>query len=148
MQQIRRIAMTLASSLNSYAKELAHWWQVQREKIRDIEALRAMSLPEIEELTGEMGLSRSQLEALVKAGPEGAVEMDRMMAALDIDPAAVQSVHPATMRDMRITCATCADKSVCRHTLADGTATALLTSFCPNSEELLDFAKRPDLCST
>ena len=140
--------MTLASSLNGYAAELAHWWQVQREKIRDIEALRAMSAQETDELSGEMGLSRSQLEALVKAGPEGAVEMGRMMEALDIDPAAVQSAHPATMRDMRVTCATCSDKSVCRHTLADGTAAALLTSFCPNSEELLDFAKRPDLCST
>jgi hypothetical protein len=139
--------MTLASSVNSYAAEVIHWWQIQREKIRDLEALRAMSEREIEELSGEMGLSRGQLEALVKAGPEAAAEMERMMAALDIDPAAVQSVHPAMMRDMRVTCATCTDKDMCRHTLADGTAAARLTSFCPNSQDLLELANRPELCS-
>ena len=136
--------MTLASSLH----DLAHWWQVQREKFHDIEALRAMSDHEVAELSGEMGLSRGQLEALVKAGPEAAAEMERMMAALDIDPEAVQAAYPAMMRDMRINCATCPDKRLCRHTLAEGTATALLTSFCPNSEELLDLARKPDLCST
>lgn len=135
--------MTLASSLH----DLAHWWHIQREKFRDIEALRAMSDHEIEELSGEMGLSRGQLEALVRAGPDAAAEMERMMAALDVDPEAVQVAYPAMMREMRINCATCPDKSLCRHTLADGTAAALLTSFCPNSEELLDLARKPDLCS-
>jgi hypothetical protein len=135
--------MTIASSLH----DLAHWWQMQRDKFHDIEALRAMSDREIEELSGEMGLTRGQLETLVRAGPEAAAEMERMMAALDIDPDAVQAAYPAIMRDMRINCATCPDKSLCRHSLVDGTAAALLTSFCPNSEELLDLARNPDLCS-
>jgi hypothetical protein len=139
--------MTLASSLHDYAAEVAHWWQIQREKLRDIESLRAMGEREIEELSGELGLSRNQLEALVKAGPEAASEMELMMAALDIDPAAVRSTHPAMMRDMRVTCATCTDKDECRHALADGTAASLLTTFCPNSDELLELAKTPDLCS-
>lgn len=139
--------MTLASSLREYAIDLGHWWQVQREKVRDIEALGAMSEREIDEISGEMGLSRGLLEALVKAGPDAADEMDRMMAALDIDPVAVQSAHPAIMRDMRVACATCADKTACRHALAEGTAAALLTSFCPNSDELIEFTKQPNLCS-
>lgn len=139
--------MTLASSIHDYAADLAHWWHIRRDKFRDIEAFRAMSANEIEELSGEIGLSPGQLEALVKAGPEAAVEMDRMMAALDIDPAAVQSMHPAMMRDMRVTCANCGEKSACRHALADGTATLLLTSFCPNSDDLVELAKQPELCS-
>lgn len=139
--------MTLASSLHEYAAELSHWWQARREKIRDIEALRAMSDREIEELSCEIGLSRPLLEALVRAGPDAAAEMEKMMAALDIDPAAVQAAYPAMMRDMRVNCATCGDKGTCRHSLADGTAPALLTTFCPNADDLLELAKRPSLCS-
>lgn len=133
--------MTLASSLHEYAADFGHWLAARREKYRDLEALRAMSEREIEELSGELGLSRLQFEALVKAGPEAAAEMERMMAALHIDPADIQDAHPMMMRDMRVTCATCGDKRACRHALEDGTAADRLTDFCPNSEELLDLAR-------
>jgi hypothetical protein len=139
--------MTLASSLHDYARELGQWWQAQRERLRDLEALHAMSDREIEELSGEMGLSRGQLEALVKAGPDAAGEMDRMMAALEIDAAAVRAAYPAMIRDMQVNCATCGDKGTCRRALAEGTAPALLTTFCPNSDELLELARSRDLCS-
>lgn len=137
--------MTLASSLHDYAAEIGHWWQIQREKYRDIEALRAMSPREIEELGGELGLSRLQFEAIVKAGPEAADEMIEMMAALGVDPAAVQAAYPALTRDMKVTCATCGDKRTCRHSLEDGTAPALMPTFCPNADEMIAFAKRAEL---
>ena len=139
--------MTLASFVHDHAQEMSHWWQARREKLRDIAALRSMSAREIEELNGELGLSRQQLEAMVQAGSHAADEIERMMAALDIDMAAVRANHPETLRDLRVACATCGDKRVCRHTLAEGTAPALMTTFCPNADELLSLAPRPELHS-
>lgn len=128
--------MRLASSFRDYATELGHWWKVQRERNLDIAALRSMGQHEIEELSGELGLSLAQFEALVRAGPEAAAEMERMMAALDIDPEAAQADRPALMREMKVTCATCGDKRDCRHALDDGTAAEQHAAFCPNAEDL------------
>ena len=137
--------MTLASSLHDYVQEFSHRWQSHREKLRDLEAIRGMGAREIEELSGELGLSRSQLEAIVKAGPHAADEMETMMAALDIKFDAVQQAYPSMVREMQVNCETCGDKGTCRHALEDGTAPALVTTFCPNAEELLELAKRPDI---
>lgn len=135
--------MTLSSSVRDYATELGHWWKVQREKSNDIAALRSMGLHEIDELSGELGLSRAQFEDLVRAGPDAADELDRMIAALGLAPETVQASHPATMREMKVSCATCGDKRTCRHALAEGTAAARMASFCPNADELADIARHP-----
>lgn len=139
--------MTYRALLDEQMSKVGDWWQTKREKYRDIAALQAMSARDIEELSGEMGLSRASLEALVRAGPHAAGEMQAMMTALDLDPAAAQAAYPAMLRDMKVTCATCGDKPSCRHLLADGTAAALYPTFCPNAVELQEIAKRPDLHS-
>jgi hypothetical protein len=66
------------------------------------------------------------------------------MAALHIEVDAAREAYPAMVREMQVNCATCGDKGTCRHALEDGTAPALVTTFCPNAEELLELAKRPD----
>ena len=134
--------MTLASSFRDYATELGHWWKVQRERNQDLAALRTMSRHEIEELGGELGLSLAQFEALVRAGPEAAAEMERLMAALDIDPARAQTDSPGLMREMKVNCATCGDKRACRHALDDGTALQRHAAFCPNADDLAELADR------
>lgn len=139
--------MTLATFVHDHAKEIGHWWQTRRDKLRDMATLNSMSNREIEELSGEIGLTRDQLEKLVLAGPHAADEMERMMVALDLDPSAVRAARPDGLRDLNVTCANCRDKRNCRHALADGTAAALLTTFCPNADELLALAARPELHS-
>lgn len=134
--------MTLASSFRDYATEIGHWWKVQREKNQDLSALRSMSQDEIRELSGELGLSLAQFEAVVRAGPEAAAEMERMMAVLGIDPALAQADSPAVLREMKVNCATCGDKRGCRHALDDGTAAEQHAAFCPNAEDLAEFARR------
>lgn len=133
--------MTLASSFRDYASEIGHWWKIQREKNQDLAALRSMSQHEIQELSGELGLSLAQFEALVRAGPEAAAEMDRMMAALEIDPQRARAEHPGLLREMKVNCASCGDKRGCRHALDDGSAAARHADFCPNAEELADLAR-------
>lgn len=137
--------MTYTALLQDRISKVGQWWQTRLENYRDLAALQAMSEREIEELSGEMGLSRAALEALVRAGPHAADEMEQMMAAMDLDGAAAQAAYPAMFRDMKVTCATCGDKSTCRHLLADGTAPALASTFCPNAVELQELAKRPEL---
>jgi len=133
--------MTLASSFRDYASEIGHWWKIQREKNQDLAALRTMSRHEIQELSGELGLSLAQFEALVRAGPAAAAEMERMMAALDIDPERARSERPGMLREMKVNCATCGDKRGCRNALDEGTAAARHASFCPNAEDLADLAR-------
>lgn len=133
--------MTLASSFRDYASEIGHWWKIQREKNQDLASLRTMSQHEIQELSGELGLSLAQFEALVRAGPEAAAEMDRMMAALDIDPDLARAERPGVLREMKVNCATCGDKRGCRHALDEGTAAAQHADFCPNAEDLADLAR-------
>ena len=139
--------MTLASFVHDHARDIGRWWQAQRAIGNDISMLRTMSADEIDELTGELGLSRAQLEALVRAGPNAADETERMMAALGIDPAALAAAHPDNLREIRLTWSTCGNKSTCRHALAEATAAALLKSFCPNADELLSLAAEPALRS-
>ena len=117
------------------------------EKRRDLNEVRAMDPQDIAEICGEMNLTRAQLEALVKAGPDAADEMERMMAALGIDPEAAQTIAPSAMREMQVACATCGEKRVCRHALDEGTASALMESFCANADELRDMAKRPEFAA-
>lgn len=133
--------MTFATSFRDYASELGHWWKVQRERNQDLAALRSMNQHEIQELSGELGLSLAQFEALVRAGPEAAAEMDRMMEALDIDPELARMNRPALLREMKVNCATCGDKRGCRHALDDGTAAAQHTTFCPNAEDLAELKR-------
>ena len=135
--------MTRASSFRDYATDLGHWWKVQRERRHDIAALRSMGLHEIDELSGELGLSRAQLEDLVRAGPDAAAELERMIAALGLDPDTIQASHPAAMREMKALCATCGEKRTCRHALGEGTAAPRMASFCPNADELADIARQP-----
>jgi hypothetical protein len=137
--------MTLASSFRDYASEIGHWWKIQRERNQDLSALRSMSQDEIRELSGELGLSLTQFEALVRAGPEAAAEMERMMAALGIDPARAQTDRPAVLREMKVNCATCGDKRGCRNALDHGTAAEQHAAFCPNSEDLAALARQQNV---
>lgn len=137
--------MTLVSSRQQCSAGLGRMWQASVGKFRNLEELRALSQYERQQLADELGLTQSQLEAVVAAGPQASDEVERVMAALGIDASKARAAHADMIRQLRITCATCEAKKICRHALADGTAAALMQSFCPNVGELADLASRKEM---
>ena len=91
---------------------------------------------EMAALARDTHLEPSQLRALSNAGVGGAKLLERMLAALGIDPRTLKTMDARTARDLQTTCSLCTSKSRCRRSLAVGTAAAAYPKFCPNASAL------------
>jgi len=88
---------------------------------------------ELDRIAHELGVSRGELDDLVRRGPHAADELPRMMAALNLDAAAVARTEPLLMHDMERICAHCASKRQCREDLDEGTALQNYDEYCGNT---------------
>ena len=96
---------------------------------------------EVMRMAKDIGVTPSQLEELVRKGPDSANLLKRMLVALHVDPKIIADIDPLIMREMKWLCITCSNKKRCEHELAKGTATEHFHEFCPNAvsiDELLD----------
>jgi hypothetical protein len=96
---------------------------------------------EVARMAKDIGVTPSQLQELVRIGPDSANLLKRMLVALDVDPKIIADIDPLVMREMNWLCITCGNKKRCKHELAKGTATEHFHEFCPNAvsiDELLD----------
>jgi hypothetical protein len=87
-------------------------------------------------LAQDFGIPLSELRAISLKGPDGAKELLQMLKALDIDPAVLNRLQPAVMRDLQHHCCTCDHKRECRDDLAAGRAGETYHDFCSNAETL------------
>jgi hypothetical protein len=96
---------------------------------------------EVMRMAKDIGVTPTQLEELVRKGPDSANLLKRMLDALHVDPKIIADMDPLVMREMKWLCLTCNNKKRCEHELAKGTATEHFRKFCPNAvsiDELLD----------
>jgi hypothetical protein len=96
---------------------------------------------EVMRMAKDMGLTPSQLQELIRKGPDSANLLKRMLVALHVDPKMIADMDPLVVREMKWLCITCNNKKRCEHELAKGTATEHFYEFCPNAvsiDELLD----------
>src|SRR5262245_5260521 len=96
---------------------------------------------EVMRMAKDIGVTPSQLQELVRKGPDSANLLKRMLVALHVDPKIISDMDPLVMREMKWLCITCNNKKRCEHELAKGTATEHFHEFCPNAvsiDELLD----------
>ena len=94
------------------------------------------------------GVTPSQLQELVRKGPDSANLLKRMLVALHVDPKVIADIDPLVMRELQWLCITCNNKKRCERELANGTATEHFREFCPNAvslDELLDQKGQPVL---
>jgi hypothetical protein len=87
------------------------------------------------------GVTQTQLQELIRKGPDSANLLKRMLVALHVDPKIIADIEPLVMREMKWLCITCSNKQRCEDELAKGTATEHFHEFCPNAvsiDELLD----------
>jgi len=96
---------------------------------------------EVMRMAKDIGVTPSQLQELVRRGPDSANLLKNMLIALRVDPKTIADIDQLVMREMKWLCITCNNKKRCEHELAKGTATEHFHEFCPNAvsvDELLN----------
>ena len=88
---------------------------------------------EVMRMAKDIGVTPSQLQELVRKGPDSANLLKKMLVALRVDPKIIAEIDPLVMREMKWLCITCNNKKRCAHELAKGTATEHFHEFCPNA---------------
>lgn len=91
-------------------------------------------------VAADLGLTIPALKEVVAKGAGAYDLMARMMAAFDLDPAALRETEPEQMREFELTCSLCAVKGRCKREIDAGTAAANARSFCPNAAAFQAFA--------
>jgi hypothetical protein len=95
-----------------------------------------VSADELAMMARDVDVEPLQLRALSKAGTGPAKLLTRMLAALRIDPNALNTMDVSMARHLQATCSLCASKSRCRRSLAAGAAATAYREFCPNAATL------------
>jgi hypothetical protein len=106
-----------------------NWLQHRRE----ISELQGFDFSEFNRVAHELGLSTSDLQALVRQGPHAADELPKLLTALGIDSEAMLRIQPLIYHDMERVCATCMQKRRCNHELAAGSSSAHYEEYCINA---------------
>ena len=100
---------------------------------------------EFSRIAQDLGVSTTDLDALIQRGPHAANELPKMIAALNLDANALRRAQPLVMRDMERVCGLCNNKRQCNSELAAGTAAQNNADFCSNSPTLGFLAKETGL---
>jgi hypothetical protein len=122
-------------------KAIADWVTRYRNAIGFNNEFGMCGPDEVMRMAKDIGVTPSQLQELVRKGPDSANLLKRMLVALHVDPKIIAEIDPLVMREMKWLCITCSNKKRCEHELAKGTATEHFHEFCPNAvsiDELLD----------
>ena len=122
-------------------KAIADWVTSYRKAIGFNNEFGMCGPDEVMRMAKDIGVTPSQLQELVRRGPDSANLLKNMLIALRVDPKTIADIDPLVMREMKWLCITCNNKKRCEHELAKGTATEHFHEFCPNAvsvDELLN----------
>jgi transcriptional regulator with XRE-family HTH domain len=100
---------------------------------RELNELRQLNTQEFDRIAGELRVSPSDLNELVRQGPHAADELPIMLKALGIDEDTLARTQPLVLRDMERVCALCHHKGECVRDFAAGTAAEHYEEYCPNA---------------
>jgi len=138
------------SELSSYPlvqaalNAIADWVTSYRNAIGAANEFNMCGPEEVMRMAKEIGVTPSQLQELVRKGPDGAIHLKSLLVALHVDPDIVANMDPLVMREMKWLCITCNNKKRCQHELAKGTATANFHEYCPNAISIDEMLKQKD----
>lgn len=117
-------------------RKFGNWLKTYRRARASRDELSTFGPDDVATVARDSGIEPSQLRALSKAGAGAAELLNRMLAALGIDPKTLKTMDVCTARDLQATCSLCTSKSRCRRSLAAGTAATAYREFCPNATTL------------
>ncbi len=108
-------------------------WLKHRRELREMHEMDAANFNQI---AGELRMSASDLEDLVRRGPHAADELPKMLAALGISEQDLARTEPHVLRDMERVCSMCIHKRQCDRDLAAGTAAQHYEEYCGNADTI------------
>ena len=112
---------------------IADWVNKYRKNVGHADALGQCGPNDVKQIAKELGVSAKELRELASKGPGAADLLQKMLAALNVDPNAIAKTDPAIMRDLQRLCITCSHKKRCERDLAKGGAAAHFHEYCPNA---------------
>ncbi len=104
--------------------------------------LGALTPAELDFLATDIGLSPSEFRDIASRIDDHSAQMEAMMRARGLEPAAVRRAFSGIARQMELLCAQCRDVGRCRRALAAGTAAETMRDFCRNADTIDDLANR------
>lgn len=104
-------------------------WRKRREARRDLQRLSAYDRYL---LARDIGVPEDLLDRVLESEDRSA-QLEKLLAAVGLDPQTLRRRYPDVFVDMVAVCAQCKTSRVCRRALARGDATARYGEFCPNA---------------
>ena len=117
---------------------LADRSQRRRERAQALAELAYLTPDDIDALAADCGLSPAQFREVMGRGRHAADELIALAKALDIDLERLGSRNRTAVNDMKVICAGCHRKAVCRRSIARGTIARDHAGFCNNAELLAE----------
>ena len=114
---------------------LARWWRNLRDTRARLGELQGCG-DEAANIARDIGLSRADLYTIAAKRPDAANQLERRLAALDIDDAALSHNDPRVARDLERVCSLCGQKRQCERDLARHPDDPVWRTYCPNTHTL------------
>jgi hypothetical protein len=105
--------------------------------LRELSELKCYAEEEIERIASDAGLSATEINKLIRRGPDAANLLLRRMAALDLDRGEVSRLEPRLFEELKKTCGLCDSRRRCVRDLARNSNDPVWEEYCPNAQTLL-----------
>ena len=122
-----------ANLAHRVGERLATWYSEFRTRLEEENAFLTLDAETRRQLAEDCSVSPDTLLQIVRAGPNGADEMEKLMKALHLDAEELHKHSPDVYREMQVNCATCRDKGRCRHDIENHTAPVTFSEYCVNT---------------
>jgi len=123
-------------SLQSLFASMRQWLKGYRDACKDSRDLTNCGLDEIVRIAQDLNLQPEELAMIAKKDPHSADLLQKLLAALGVDPNDLSQEDPVTMNDLRRLCTMCTEKRQCKYDLANGVLAANFRDYCPNAYTL------------
>jgi uncharacterized protein YjiS (DUF1127 family) len=121
---------------SSLFSDVSRWWRNLWGNRAGVDQLNEFSPHELHQLASDIGVSPQDLRPLAGKWPDAADLLMRRMAALQLDPSAIERLQPAVANDLKRTCSLCLSKGQCEHDLDWDRANPKWRKYCPNEATL------------
>ncbi len=103
-----------------------------------------MSMPDsdVERIARDIGFSENDLLGCSRGNPKNIELMNRLLAELGIDAAALGREQPGVLQDMERLCGMCKSTQQCRHDLDNADAKSHFTEYCLNTTTIEALQKK------
>ena len=122
-------------------ERLAHRFGDWLKHRQELNEMRQLNTSEFDRIAGDLRVSPSDLDELVRHGPHAADELPQLLKSLGITEDDLARVQPMLVHDMERVCSLCANKRECDRDLAAGTSAEHYQGYCPNTSTIAEFSK-------